>query len=238
MVTGIDGQSPGMVEAQFRFRGGHAHKFAINKCHFSCRLKRRARGGEVARGDEARRHSCKRDRRWETHRADDMVHFWEGLPETTCLAWGLFDAPLWQMLRFHPQCGVFAHWATCDWQGYAHAISWYTLISSLTCMCVTHTFSHTQMHTFLNKSTRGCTHTHTCASSWHMSVTTVRVFGEIPRKICHLTDVIQRGVEGLGHLWVLWSLCVIRSVAEGEAFGACDVWFAWAVNHLCLHPDN
>lgn len=37
MVTGIDGQSPGMVEAQFRFRGGHAHKFTINKCHFSCR---------------------------------------------------------------------------------------------------------------------------------------------------------------------------------------------------------
>lgn len=34
MVTGIDGQSPGTVEAQFRFRGGHAHKFAINKCHF------------------------------------------------------------------------------------------------------------------------------------------------------------------------------------------------------------
>ncbi len=37
MVTGIDGQSPGMVEGQFRFWGGHAHKFAINKCHFSSR---------------------------------------------------------------------------------------------------------------------------------------------------------------------------------------------------------
>lgn len=36
MVTGIDGHSPGMVEAQFRFQGGHAHKFAINKCQFQC----------------------------------------------------------------------------------------------------------------------------------------------------------------------------------------------------------
>lgn len=28
------------------------------------------------------------------------------------------------------------------------------------------------------------------------------VFGEIPRKICHLIGIIQRGVEGLAHLWV------------------------------------
>lgn len=116
----------------------------------------------------------------------------------------------------------------CDWQGYAHPISWCTCLNFLTCKCVTHTFSHTQLKAFQKAGE---------VLRIHISATTVWVFGEIPRKISsHRCNA--EGVRGRGHLWVLWSLYVIRSVGGEEAFGVCDVWFAWAVNHLCLHPDN
>lgn len=76
------------------FRGGRAHKIAINKCHFSHGRKKKGKSamGCAARGGEARRHSCKRDRRWEMRRADDAVHFWEGLADATWLAGGLLNA--------------------------------------------------------------------------------------------------------------------------------------------------
>lgn len=83
MVTGIDGQSPGMVEAQFRFRGGHAHKFAINKCHFSCRLKRRARGEEAVQGGEMRRE-------------DICVLETEGERHTEQMTWRTFGRDSWR----------------------------------------------------------------------------------------------------------------------------------------------
>lgn len=96
MVTGIDGQSPGTVEAQFRFRGGHAHKFAINKCHFFCRLKRRARSSEVLQGGETRREDIRVRETEGERRAEQMTWctFGRALAQPTCFARGLFDAPL------------------------------------------------------------------------------------------------------------------------------------------------
>lgn len=66
-------------------------------------------------------------------------------------------------------------------------------------MRITHTFdSHNDTH--IEKHTQSQTHTlillmtDECDNCW--------LFGEIPRKICDLRGIIQRGVVGLVHLWV------------------------------------
>lgn len=123
--------------------------------------KGKRRRGCVGRGDEARRHSCKRDRRWETQSR------WHGAllggpPRDHVPCLGTFWCAAVTDVKVSPSVRSICSLShMCDWQGYAHAISWYIWISSLTCMCVTHTFSHTHRctHFFLKKSMRGCTHT-------------------------------------------------------------------------------
>lgn len=132
------------------------------------------------------------DRRWETHRTDDTLHFWEGLLETACPAWGLLMCCCDRCLGFtlYGEC-ICSMSHMCDWQGYAPH-PWIHL-HQLFDLCVYN--SHIQSHT--NTHTENCTHkyTHTVVLHRHIH----KLIRLIDRWVWQLLGVWRNSQENLSY---------------------------------------